>query len=353
MRAQAEMLAALLVRVPRVTAVWCSRDDDEPCAISPWLARLRAVAHAAGNDPLRAARLTYHRVDPAPAARPAPCAPQRLRPELSATQYQSLVECPYQFYARYLLGLRKLDDVTDEPSPSEYGKAVHEILAKFHVEWREKEMRAASGGELAASLTHHATLVFDPLIARRPRMLGLRRQFAETQIAYLAWLHERLDEGWSFQGAEVDLRKRFDLDANGVRSVELRGRIDRIDARGDRIEILDYKARRRQQLSEELAIAGENVQLPFYGLLYPGAVTQASFVFLQRTSDRQDQVGLLPPRQPYERLVEALRVRLRGDLERIAAGERMPALGNEVVCEWCEMRGLCRRDFWRNAGTTA
>jgi ATP-dependent helicase/nuclease subunit B len=349
-REQFENLAALLVRVPCVTAIWCSRDDDEPRAISPWLARLRAVAHAADDDPLQPARLSEQRVEATPTERPAPSALLRLPAEISATQYQSLVECPYQFYARHLLRLRKLDDVTDEPSPNEYGKAVHEVLAEFHLEWRDKDLRRASDEELAASLARHANLVFEPLVERRPRMLGLRRQFDETQVAYLAWLRKRVDEGWSFQGAEVDLRGEFEINGNGVRSIVLKGRIDRIDERNGEIEVLDYKARRRQQLSEDLALAGENVQLPFYGLLYPGKVTRASFVFLQRTSDRQDQVGMLPPRQPYPELVEALRVRLRADLARIAGGQPLPALGNEVVCEWCEMRGVCRRDFWRETG---
>ncbi len=36
----------------------------------------------------------------------------------------------------------------------------------------------------------------------------------------------------------------------------------------------------------------------------------------------------------------------RGDLERIRAGTGMAALGEGRVCEYCEMRGLCRRDDW-------
>jgi ATP-dependent helicase/nuclease subunit B len=349
LREQAENLAALLVRVPRVAAVWCSRADDEPRAIAPWLARLRAVAQAAGHDPLRPAALALQRIEAAPTERPAPSAPTRLGTEITATQYQSLVQCPYQFYARHLLRLRKLDDVSDEPSPSEYGKAVHEVLANFHLEWSNKDLHAAQAAEIAASLSGHADRVFDPLIERRPRMVGFRRQFADTQVAYLAWLRERIGEGWSFRGAEVELRTAFDVDADGVRSIDLKGRIDRIDARNDTIEVLDYKTRRRQQLAEDLALAGEDVQLPFYGLLHPGEVSAASFVFLQRTSDRQPQVGTLAPRQPYPQLVAALRVRLRGDLQRIAAGAPLPALGNEAVCQWCEMRGLCRRDFWHAA----
>jgi ATP-dependent helicase/nuclease subunit B len=138
-----------------------------------------------------------------------------------------------------------------------------------------------------------------------------------------------------------------------VRSIELFGRIDRIDAKAGAIEVLDYKTQRRQKLSEDLSVAGESVQLPFYGLLFQKPISGASFVFLQRTSDRQDQVGSLPTRQPYPRLVEALRIRLREDLSRIAQGAPLPALGNEEVCAWCEMRGICRRDFWRDAGKTS
>ena len=349
-REQHENLAAVLVRVPRVVAIWCSRVDDEPRPVSAWFARLRAVAQAAGHDPLRRARPITRQLEAVPTQRPAPLAPPLPKPEISATQYQSLVECPYQFYARHLLRLRKLDEVTDEPSPSEYGKAVHEVLARFHVELRGLDLGQVPSNDLAASLARHADDVFSPLIERRPRMLGWRRQFAETQIAYLTWLRKRVTEGWSFAEAEIRHSAGFELDAGGLRSIDLVGRIDRVDVRGEEVEVLDYKTRRRQQLADDLALAGENVQLPFYGLLHPLPVKRASFVFLQRTSDRQDQVGVVPPRQPYPQLVEALRVRLRNDLQRVINGAPMPALGNEVVCEWCEMRGLCRRDFWQDEG---
>ena len=130
-----------------------------------------------------------------------------------------------------------------------------------------------------------------------------------------------------FLAAEVDLRTRFEIDA--TRAIDLKGRIDRIDERKSEIEVLDYKTRRRQQLTEDLAIAGENVQLPFYGLLYPGGATRASFVYLQRTSDRQDQVGTQPTRQPFPQLVEALRIRLRRVSLTLSARERRSL---EILC---------------------
>ena len=35
-----------------------------------------------------------------------------------------------------------------------------------------------------------------------------------------------------------------------------------------------------------------------------------------------------------------------GDMARIAEGAPLPALGEGSVCEWCAVRGLCRKDFW-------
>jgi len=43
---------------------------------------------------------------------------------------------------------------------------------------------------------------------------------------------------------------------------------------------------------------------------------------------------------------QALLDGLAGDLDRIRAGTGMAALGEGRVCEFCEMRGLCRRDDW-------
>jgi ATP-dependent helicase/nuclease subunit B len=343
-RAQAADLVTLLARVPKVTVTWCSQVDDEPRALAPWFARLRAVAAAAGHDPLRVASPASVPVQPMPTVRPAPAA-LRLPATLSASQYQSLVNCPYQFHARHLLRLRDLEEVLDEPTGREYGLAVHDVLARFHTRWRDDDLRTVPAEQLAASLTAIANEVFDPLIERRPRLIALRHQFAETQIAYLVWLRRRVADGWRFVEGELPVQAPFEV-REGLPPVELKGRIDRVDERGHEVEVLDYKTRRRQQLVDEGALAGEDIQLPFYGLVHSKPVTRAAYVYLQRTSDRSDPVGDVAMRQPYAALVDALRSRLRADLQRMAAGAPLAALGNEVVCNWCEMRGLCRRDFW-------
>jgi ATP-dependent helicase/nuclease subunit B len=71
-------------------------------------------------------------------------------------------------------------------------------------------------------------------------------------------------------------------------------------------------------------------------------------VSFDRAKDGEPGVALVPPQQSFEELIEAVTSRLQSDLQRIADGAPLPAIGAESVCEHCEMRGLCRRDFWEN-----
>jgi ATP-dependent helicase/nuclease subunit B len=342
-------LASLLVRVPRVVATWSSREGDEPRPLAAWFARLRAVATWAGHDPLHAAGAATWRVASEPLPAPAPQWSARLPPRVSATQYQSLVDCAYQYYARHLLGLRPLDEVPEEPDAGDYGKAVHEVLARFHRQWAQTPLHEADPRALADSLGAHAAAVFDPLVARFPRFLAQRQQFVDVQRAYLDWAAGRSRAGWRFVAAEERCESTLSFDAGGVRhQVALVGRLDRIDrhAARDRLELLDYKSTEADALAKRLRVAGEDVQLPFYGLLLAPQPADAAYVALPRKDEGGPVVQEVRPAQEFGPLVEALRVRLLGDLQRIAGGAPLPAIGADATCKRCEMRGLCRRDHW-------
>jgi ATP-dependent helicase/nuclease subunit B len=52
------------------------------------------------------------------------------------------------------------------------------------------------------------------------------------------------------------------------------------------------------------------------------------------------------PVDDFDALVGALADRLHKDLTRVADGAPLPAIGVAGTCAACEMRGLCRRDYW-------
>jgi hypothetical protein len=115
-QAQAALLAALLASVPRVVATWRSHRGDEPNPLSPLLERLQFVARRVlGDDMLREPARDVIAVDSVALAPPAPSAAPLLPDRVSASHAQSLVDCPYQFYARRLLRLAELDDVIEAP----------------------------------------------------------------------------------------------------------------------------------------------------------------------------------------------------------------------------------------------
>jgi ATP-dependent helicase/nuclease subunit B len=148
----------------------------------------------------------------------------------------------------------------------------------------------------------------------------------------------------------------------GPATVELVGRIDRIDRmdRTDRgeggrpddacLELLDYKTRPFTDLRRAQAEPGEDVQLHLYGLLAGPGAGQAAYLSFERPADPARpgaaSVRRVDAAAPFALWVDAIGARLRRDLGRIAAGAPLPAIGADSICARCEMRGLCRRDFW-------
>ncbi len=345
---QGAQLASLLATVPRVAATWRTQRGDEPNPLSTLLARLQfVVERAVGDDLTRDAANEEFVVEAGAQIRPAPAAPQLLPPSVTASSAQSLVQCAYQFYARRMLNLAELEDVVELPDKRDFGEALHEVLRRFHVEWGGADFGALDAAELAGSLRAHARAVFEPQLERAPALLAFQRRFDGLVAGYIDWLRECARDGWRWQAAEQTHAQRWTL-RNG-REIELTGRIDRVDAQADGgLRVLDYKARRADDLKAALKEAGEDVQLPFYGLLLarPAAAAYLSF---ERAREDDAGVRLVTPPQPFEALVERVARRLRDDLDRIASGAPLPAHGAAAVCEYCEMRGLCRRDHWPDA----
>jgi len=183
-----------------------------------------------------------------------------------------------------------------------------------------------------------------------PGLLAYERRFVSLIDDYITWAQQQSSTGWRWAAAEQAFSSQLDI--GDGRAVELTGRLDRIDRRSDgALMVLDYKARSAEQLKRGLKAPGEDIQLPFYGLLVrnsPHATgpVEATYVAFDRGREGASAVQTVAPPQPYETLVEEVGFRLQSDLRRIADGAPMPALGVSTVCEYCEMRGLCRRDYW-------
>jgi ATP-dependent helicase/nuclease subunit B len=347
LRTQAAQLAALLADVPLVAATWRWQRGDEPNPLSPLLQRLQLVSRRAlGDDLLRPFVAAAFAVRPTPAERPAPAAASLMPDRISASQCQSLVDCAYQFYARRMLGLLEPEDVIELPDKRDFGRALHAVLKRFHADWGAAAFDALDPAPLAASLRRHAGNVFGPLIEGAPAMLAFARRFDGLVDGYIDWLRQHAGEGWRFRAGED--RHALRLALRDGREIELYGRVDRIDenAHGQQ-QVLDYKAKPVEALKKALKEPGEDIQLPFYGLLLGAGAGSAAYISFDRARDGKRGVEAVRPAPPFDALVERTAARLQGDLQRIADGAPLPAIGSDAVCAYCEMRGLCRRDHWQ------
>jgi ATP-dependent helicase/nuclease subunit B len=190
--------------------------------------------------------------------------------------------------------------------------------------------------------------VFAPAVARNYLAQAWLTLWKGLIPHYLPWQRAREAEGWTWQGGEVEKERELTT-PQGAR-LTLRGRLDRVDSRQSSavssqsspdVAVIDYKTGDPLKLKQALESPGEDVQLPVYALLWGAPVAEALFLSMAR--DKVREVGL---DDGVQALADAERERLGRLFDALAAGAGLPAQGTEPVCEYCDVRGLCRKNYW-------
>ena len=269
-----------------------------------------------------------------PAAQPAPTvANERVPESVSISAYNSLVACPYQFYARHILRLNELDEVQETIEKRDYGERVHAILQRFHQ--RYPQVSEHPHALMEDELRRISQDVFADLLKQDFAARAWLARWYQSLPAYLEWQAENETQGWQYTEAE----SAFELELAGVR---LRGRIDRLDTKENEKRVLDYKTQDAQQLSNKLKEAGEDVQLACYAHAYQAK--DAAFVSIEN-----GRVKLVAPKHDVTQLAQLNAERLVNVMSEMRGGAGFPANGIDQACGHCEMRGVCRKGEWVSA----
>ena len=325
---QASTLAAWrhALLTPRCDVLWrCSDDSGEVLAPSALVRLVQEEGAALAPDPRAVRTLT-----PSPQAPPLPQGSRLPVSELSASAYGDLRQCPYRFFALRLLGLKPMEELEGGLDKRDFGQWLHAVLQDFHEHLartpqapRAALMDAAS--ERVTQREHLSPGDFLPFAAAWPAL----------RDGYLRWLEGHEAQGAQFARAEV----ARELSLGPLRLV---GRLDRVDRLADGSSLLlDYKTEPLQRTQERVKNALEDTQLVFYSALLEDDVVQAAYVNLgERDGTRSlAQADIVEAR-------DALVQGLLHDVQAIAAGAPLPALGAGSACDYCAARGLCRKDFW-------
>jgi ATP-dependent helicase/nuclease subunit B len=310
--------------------LWRASDDSgEPVLASSLVQALQLEGLASFAADPRDARA----VEPAPVQKPLPAAAHLRIEQLSASAYEDLRKCPYRFFALRQLGLQEAAEIDVEVDKRDFGNWLHKVLSTFHEALRNSP--EPDGPARARLLDITAQEVTRMQGLEEGEFLPFMAAWPQARDGYLAWLAGHEAKGATFTHAESEHEMQLG-------PVKLVGRIDRIDRLPDgSVLVVDYKTEARATTANRIKQPAEDTQLVFYAALLDEGQLRAAYV----------NVGERGTTKDYEQLgvIEARTMLAEGilhDLQQVAGGAQMPALGEGIACEFCAVRGLCRRDSW-------
>lgn len=234
----------------------------------------------------------------------------------SATSLECFLTCKRKFYYRYVLGLK-----AQEQERVNIGSKIHEALREVYAQAQEFD----------------AEILYKEFCRRLNVSVSARERF-ESELAkkYLKRVFdlekERLKEGWNPVLFESD----FSFMLEGF---ELKGRIDRIDKKGNELLVLDYKYKRSlKRDSVKSYDKSSDFQLPMYYLAVkmqnPKCNVDARFYDLYE-ADIIQEVDL-------EAKANALKSKLQ-EIKKEVREVDFSLTQKRYMCQYCDFIYLCNR----------
>ncbi len=226
----------------RLLIAYAERRGTSPALPSRYLQRLDAFIGRELSAELRrrgalwldlADRLDTLGDRPVAAPRPRPTPPATERPrKITVTEAETLFRSPYDLYAKYVLGLRRLPGLGEALDTRERGSMIHEVFARFVEEGHD-----FAAPDATAIMLHMAEEEFGGLDAIGDRRDLWLSRFAVAARQYLDWelqRHERV------RTRRAEIKGSWTLPA--AEPFTITGKADRIDVLKDgSLEILDFK----------------------------------------------------------------------------------------------------------------
>ncbi len=253
---------------------------------------------------------------------------------ISPTSLERFVQCPFQYFSKYVLGLAPLEEPESEESldPLEAGSVFHRALY-FHfkdsIPIREALDRA--WGELEERRT-----------VRFPVYAGVvRERMLHSLEAYLEV--DRKSRG-DFEPACFE--EKLEGEIAGQRFLGIADRVDLLPD-GEAFRVIDYKMKKssRYSLKMETGVFGKGsyLQPPVYHLLvsqkYPEAkqeLSSSAYGFIEGSPAVKSLEGAFPERTAeFEGM-------LTGYLDRIREGRF--SIRPDSHCDFCAYSAICRKN---------
>jgi len=366
---QARDLSQLLVSCPNVDLLWQSKSTNgEPLRPSAWIQRLQNQMKWEAI-PTQLKKRSFEAV-------PMEMAVAHFEEDLpmplsmSPSAYKALRDCPYRYYVRSLLGLRKNKEFDEGFDASLAGQTLHKLLKRFYQALKTQEhtnptLNTNSEQRRAwmeQSLNIYSEQEFAALIEGDARVMGTLRDWQKQIPSFVDWQLQRELAGWQYFDGEVKVS--FDLpfqDANGnPKVIRIEGYADRYDVNVDNNKIasvIDYKNQRFERVKVRAEHILDDPQLLIYARaanegqeshrLTGHQVEQAEWVALKADISKGEQKAARSQEVvDMPEMMQQFSAQMTEDVEQLWAKNPMQAFAPEGVCQYCEARGICRKGIW-------
>ncbi len=204
---------------------------------------------------------------------------------LSASSLKEYINCPLNFYLRYVEGLNPHDGPDDFVDAGIYGNIVHETMQTIYDELKGSAPSVTVTDKMLESLLSDAnptvdriiTAVFNEKYLNKPKgtPTPLKGEYAIygrvfKEIVKMILLEDRKNTPFEYFAGEADMTIRFKV--NDLLTVNINQKIDRIDKVNGVLRLVDYKTGSDELTApglESLFVHGsKNVKAIFQLMLY-------------------------------------------------------------------------------------
>jgi ATP-dependent helicase/DNAse subunit B len=268
---------------------------------------------------------------------------------------ETYLDCPFKFFARYVLRLDEEPEDEEVVDPRRQGQFVHAVFEDFFRVWQE----AGRGGITPENLDE-ARQVFETVVDRQLERATLSEAEAALERTRLLGSPAASGLGEAVFRMEAERPEpviarllEYNVDGEltvnmtgGPRNVALRGKADRLDLLDNgTFRLIDYKLGWPPDRSRALqlplyALAAEQRLQNYRGRKYVlGEAAYLAFKGPRRV------VPLFTTAAQRAEVMSKAQERLTAALDAIGRGEFPPTPDDVYRCESCSFAAVCRKDY--------
>ena len=206
---------------------------------------------------------------------------QYLEQGLSPSAMGKFLNCPVDFFHRYILRLHEMDEAEEDIQDATFGSILHEVLEEFYLPVIGTKLTSefyedfkATTSKLLIKAFQNANFDTNELVGRNKLVFNICEHYLHTFIG-----HEKtqVEEGAEMTIIELEAVVNETIRLDGYESpIVIKGTIDRVDRYNGNLRIMDYKTGAVKHLSktadpEDIFSSQDKtkeLQLMLYGWLY-------------------------------------------------------------------------------------